>query len=65
MKTRTEVVSTKVYDEHNLLTSYITTELNYKYRYTFDKMGNWTQILMFENDKPISARVRKIEYFTK
>ncbi|MBI1647435.1 sugar-binding protein [Capnocytophaga sp. 051621] len=65
IKTRTEVASTKVYDEHNLLTSYITKELNYKYRYTFDKMGNWTQILMFENDKPICARVRKIEYFAK
>ena len=65
IKTRTEVASTKVYDEHNLLTSYITKELNYKYRYTFDKMGNWTQILMFENDKPICARIRKIEYFAK
>ena len=65
VKTRTEVASTKVYDEHNLLTAYTTPEVNYKYRYTFDKMGNWTQILMLENDKPICARIRKIEYFTK
>ena len=29
------------------------------------KLKRINQILMFENDKPICARVRKIEYFTK
>ena len=63
IKTRKGVASTKVYDEHNLLTAYTTPDFNYRYRYTFDKMGNWTQIIMFENDKPVCARVRRIEYF--
>jgi hypothetical protein len=63
VKTRTSVASTKVFDEHNLLTAYTTPEFDYKYRYSFDKMGNWTQVLMYENGKPICARIRKIEYF--
>lgn len=63
VKTRTSVASTKVFDEHNLLTAYTTPEFDYKYRYSFDKIGNWTQVLMYENGKPICARIRKIEYF--
>ena len=63
VKTRTSVASTKVFDEHNLLTAYTTPEFDYKYHYSFDKMGNWTQVLMYENGKPICARIRKIEYF--
>ncbi|AVM49491.1 sugar-binding protein [Capnocytophaga sp. oral taxon 878] len=63
VKTRKEVASTKVFDEHNLLTSYTTPEFKYQYRYTFDKAGNWIQVLMYEDGRPICARIRKIEYF--
>ena len=62
IKGRKQIASTKVF-ENNLLTAYSTPEFSYKYEYVFDKMGNWVQILMIENGKPIVARVRKIEYF--
>ena len=64
IKTRTQVASTKVFNERNLLVRYTTPEFDYNYQYTYDKAGNWTQVLMLDGDKPICARVRKIEYFS-
>lgn len=62
VKTKKEEVSKKVY-EKGLLISHKTPEFEYRYKYTFDKKGNWQEVVMYENDVPSRIRVRKIEYY--
>lgn len=35
----------------------------YTYKYNYDKKGNWTKKVAFENNIPISSTERKIQYF--
>lgn len=35
----------------------------YIYQYTFDKNGNWNEIIEFKNTVPLKIRTRKIEYY--
>ena len=34
-----------------------------KHRYEYDETGNWTKDITFINKKPVSVRIRKIEYY--
>ncbi|CEN33683.1 conserved exported hypothetical protein [Capnocytophaga cynodegmi] len=63
IKTRTDVISKKVFDENGLLKLHRTSEFDHKYRYSFDRKGNWKEAVLYENGIPTKIRVRKIEYY--
>ena len=63
IKTKTDVISKKVFDENGLLKLHRTSEFDHKYRYSFDRKGNWKEVVLYENGIPTKIRVRKIEYY--
>ncbi|GIJ94363.1 hypothetical protein CAPN002_15810 [Capnocytophaga stomatis] len=63
IKTKTDVISKKVFDENGLLQLHRTPEFDHKYRYSFDRKGNWKEAVLYENGVPTKIRVRKIEYY--
>lgn len=63
IKTRKDVLSRKVYNKSGLLISHKTSEFDHRYRYSFDKKGNWREVILYENNIPTKIRIRKIEYY--
>lgn len=62
VKTKDEELSKKIYDR-GLLVSHKTPDFDHRYKYTFDKRGNWKEVVLFENEVPSKMRIRKIEYY--
>lgn len=63
IKTKTGVISKKVFSENGLLELHRTPEFDHKYKYSFDKKGNWKEAVLYENGTPSKIRTRKIEYY--
>ncbi|MDO4230005.1 MAG: sugar-binding protein [Capnocytophaga sp.] len=63
IKTKTEVISKKVYNKNGLLVLHKTAEFDHRYKYSFDKKGNWREVILYENNTPTKIRFRKIEYY--
>ena len=63
IRTKTDIISKKVFDANGLLQLHRTPEFDYQYKYSFDKKGNWKESVLYENGTPTKVRVRKIEYY--
>lgn len=63
IKTKTGVISKKVFSENGLLELHRTPEFDHQYKYSFDKKGNWKEAVLYENGIPSKIRTRKIEYY--
>lgn len=63
IKTKTETVSKKVFDKNGLLILHRTPDFDHQYKYSFDKFGNWKEVVLYENKVPSKIRTRKIEYY--
>ena len=63
IKKNNEVIAEKKYNEKRLLKTHTISNFVYKYKYVFDKLGNWTKVVFYENETPTKVRFRTIQYY--
>lgn len=63
IKSQDVLLEKKEYGDNGYLNEYETDSIIYTYKYKYDKKGNWTQIIQYEDGKPLKLRTREIKYY--